>query len=125
MFRFFLRHRRQKNRNIPFPFWFSLIPPGEGDLAGAGHLDDPVSLEQVLHRPELADQACQAIIPWVTPVDLLIIIAIFVQALVLVIMLLSGKSGLSRWFVLMGPVGAITLGVIWKIIFKEMLAGHK
>ena len=74
--------------------------------------------------PELADQACQAIIPWVTPIDLLIIIAIFVQALVLVIMLLGGKSGLSRWFVLMGPIGAITLGVIWKIIFKDTLIGN-
>ena len=67
---------------------------------------------------ELATSACETIIPWVTPVDLVIIIALYVQFVVLAIMVLSGKSKLSRFFIFVGPIGAIALGVLWSMVFK-------
>lgn len=33
-------------------------------------------------------------------------------------MILSGKSGLSRFFILVGPITAIALGVLWSVVFK-------
>ena len=32
-------------------------------------------------------------------------------------MILSGRSGLSRWYILLGPIGAAALGLLWKTIF--------
>ena len=71
--------------------------------------------------PELATKACETMIPWVAPVDLVIIVALYVQFVVLAIMILSGKSGLSRFFILVGPVAAIALGVLWSQLFKGTL----
>ena len=33
-------------------------------------------------------------------------------------MILSKKSGLSRWFILVSPIGAIALGIFWAVVFK-------
>jgi len=67
---------------------------------------------------ELAHKTCEAIMTWITPIDIVIIIALYVQFIVLGYMVLSGKSGLSRWFILVSPIGAIALGMIWQMIFK-------
>ena len=70
---------------------------------------------------EMAEQACQQMASWVTPIDLVIIVALYLELIVLGYMVLFGKSGLSRWFIFVGPVGAIALGVVWKLIFKGAL----
>ena len=35
---------------------------------------------------------------------------------------ISGKSTLTRWFCLVGPVGAFALGMLWKVIFAGTAA---
>ena len=67
---------------------------------------------------EMAEKSCQTIATWITPVDLVIIIALYVQFIVLGYMILSKKSGLSRWFILVSPIGAIALGILWAVVFK-------
>jgi len=66
----------------------------------------------------MAEKSCQIIATWITPVDLVIIIALYVQFIVLGYMILSKKSGLSRWFILVSPIGAIALGILWAVVFK-------
>lgn len=34
----------------------------------------------------------------------------------------SGRSGLPRWFCLVGPVGAFALGILWKLVFAGTAA---
>lgn len=55
---------------------------------------------------------------WVTPLDILLIVLLYVQFIVISYMILSGKSKMSRWYFLLGPIGAIALGVVWKMIFS-------
>ena len=71
---------------------------------------------------DMAQKACGQVASWVTPIDLVIIIALYLQLIVLGYMVLSGKSGLKRIFILAGPVGTVTLGVVWKLVFKGTLA---
>lgn len=66
---------------------------------------------------QLAESTCRMIAKWVTPLDIIIIVLIYVQLIVLLYMILSGRSGLSRWYILLGPIGAVALGLLWKTIF--------
>lgn len=66
---------------------------------------------------QLAENTCLKIAKWVTPLDILLIILLYVQFVVLSYMILSGKAKMSRWYFLLGPVGAVALGVVWKMIF--------
>ena len=67
---------------------------------------------------EMSEKSCQTIATWLTPIDLVIIIALYVQFIVLGYMILSKKSGLSRWYILISPIGAILLGILWALVFK-------
>lgn len=71
---------------------------------------------------EMAEETCQLLAEWVTPLDIVIIIALYIQFIVLGYMILSGKSGLSRWFILVSPIGAVALGFLWSLVFKGTVA---
>jgi len=71
----------------------------------------------------LAENACATVADWAMPLDLLIIIALYMQFVVLAYMVLSGKSGLGRWFILISPIGAVALGVLWSLVFKGTAIG--
>jgi len=81
----------------------------------------PLTYKAVLATGEsvgVAEKVCEAMIPWITPIDIVIIIALYIQFVVLGYMILSGKSGLKRWYILVSPIGAIGLGLLWSVIFK-------
>ena len=67
---------------------------------------------------DLAEKSCQTMAGWITSIDLVIIIALYIQFIVLGYMIISKKSGLSRWYILVSPIGAIALGILWSVIFK-------
>lgn len=66
---------------------------------------------------QLAENACMKIAKWVTPLDILLIVLLYVQFIVLLYMILSGKAKMSRWYFLLGPIGAAALGTVWKTVF--------
>ena len=66
----------------------------------------------------MAVEACRVMNAWVTPLDVVIIAALYVQFIVLLYMILSKKSGLSKWYVLVGPFGAVAFGLLWSIVFQ-------
>ena len=68
---------------------------------------------------EMAADTCRAMSDWVTPIDIVLIAALYVQLIVLLYMILSGRSGLSKWFVLVGPFGAVAVGLLWSIVFRN------
>ena len=67
---------------------------------------------------QMAEEVCRTMTKWVTPLNVVLIAALYVQLVVLLYMILSGRSGLSRWTVLIGPFGAVICGVIWSIVFR-------
>ena len=71
---------------------------------------------------EMAEEACQMIAGWVTPIDIVIIISLYLQMIVLLYMIISKKCGLSRWYIFVSPIGAIKLGILWALIFKGTVA---
>ena len=81
----------------------------------------PLAYKSILNNGgshELAEKACSMLAGWVTPLDILLIVMLYVQFVVLSYMILSGRANISRWYFFMGPVGAVTLGVVWKTIFN-------
>ena len=73
---------------------------------------------------QLAESACGMISKWVTPLDILLIAFLYVQFIVLTYMILSGRAKISRWYFLLGPIGAVALGVLWKFLFSgTVIAG--
>ncbi len=84
----------------------------------------PLTYKAVLSTGESADiatKACESMMAWITPIDIVIIVALYIQLIVLGYMILSGKSGLRRWYILVSPIGAICLGILWAVIFKGTL----
>lgn len=84
----------------------------------------PLTYKAVLSAGESADiaeKACESMMVWITPIDIVIIIALYLQLIVLGYMILSGKSGLRRWYILVSPLGAVCFGLLWAVIFKGTL----
>lgn len=54
---------------------------------------------------------------WSTILNALIIVLFYLQFPVFLYLIISKKAGLSRWFVLLSPFGAVMLGILWKYIF--------
>jgi hypothetical protein len=108
-------------------FWQLLMVAGAAGVGGTAfaHFNlgslMPLTYKAVLATGESSDiamKACESMVPWITPIDIVIIIALYIQFVALGYMILSGKSGLRRWFILVSPIGAIGLGLLWAVIFK-------
>ncbi|MDD6070819.1 MAG: hypothetical protein PUC12_08415 [Clostridiales bacterium] len=54
---------------------------------------------------------------WVSALDTVIILFFYLQLPVFIYLIFSGKAGMSRWFLLLSPFGAMLLGVLWKSVF--------
>lgn len=68
----------------------------------------------------IAAGAAELVGGWNTWLDGIIIFLFYIQFLVLIYLIVSKKAKLSRWYLLLSPMGAILLGALWKTVF----AGH-
>ena len=54
---------------------------------------------------------------WTIVLDGLIIFLFYIQFLIQIYLIVSKKAGLSKWYLLLGPIGAVLIGILWKTIF--------
>ena len=54
---------------------------------------------------------------WTTVLDGIIIALFYIQLIVLIYLIMSGKVRISRKYILMSPFGAIILGLLWTAVF--------
>lgn len=102
-------------------------------LAGAGVLGTALahfnlgSLQPYIYKAvlesggtsSLAQSAALQAGQWNSILDALIILLFYLQLPVFIYIIASKKSGLSRWFLLLSPFGAILMGLIWKCILTN------
>ncbi len=53
------------------------------------------------------------------PLDMVLIAFLFLEYITHFAAVASGKTGLPRIMCLVGPVGTVILGIVWKVVFKE------
>lgn len=85
----------------------------------------PLTYISVLSEGGTAELAANAAKRWFEYAALLNIILIGFLCVGYVLhfyVTVSGKSTLPRWFCLVGPVGAFTIGMLWKLIFAGTAA---
>ena len=85
----------------------------------------PITYKRVLvsgGTEEVAFAVCEHWASILAPLDMILITFLCFEYIIHFIAVVSGKTGLPRIMCLLGPVGAVLLGLIWKLIFKDTAA---
>jgi hypothetical protein len=81
----------------------------------------PITYKSIVNyggTTELATLVCKQWSAILTPINLILILFLCFEYIVHFIATVSGKLGLSRIMCLVGILGALAIGMVWKLIFK-------
>ena len=86
----------------------------------------PISYKTVIDNggsPELAEKLCLHWAEIVAPINMALIVCLFMIYAIHFYVTVSGRSGMNRLTCIVGIIGAFAIGMIWKLIFGSTAVG--